>query len=168
MGLSYVGTIRKDRKGWCRDIEFTQKERPKHLPRGTYRLARWRSHPEYVALVWMANRPVRFLATGWSTQLTHVSRREHDGSLSQVPCPRVVRDYHEAMCGVDVHDQLRLQRYSIQRAIRMRKYYNTIFLGLVDVAMVNAFICAQDRHEEEKPALFQPTQHFSGAYTSTC
>ncbi|ETN03885.1 hypothetical protein PPTG_23715 [Phytophthora nicotianae INRA-310] len=28
----------------------------------------------------------------------------------------------------------------MQRSIRMRKYYKTIFLGLVDIAMVNAFI----------------------------
>ncbi|ETL30462.1 hypothetical protein L916_16569 [Phytophthora nicotianae] len=41
---------------------------------------------------------------------------------------------------VDVHNQLRLQRYSIQRSIRMRKYYKSLFIGLVDIAMVNAFI----------------------------
>ncbi|GMF46375.1 unnamed protein product [Phytophthora fragariaefolia] len=56
------------------------------------------------------------------------------------PCPRLVVDYHEAMGGVDVYDQLRLQRYSIQRYVRMKKYYKTIFLGLVDIALVNAFI----------------------------
>ncbi|GMG16321.1 unnamed protein product [Phytophthora fragariaefolia] len=140
MGNAHVGTIRKDRKGWCVDIEFAQKKRPKRMPRGTCRMAVWRGHPELVAVAWMDNKPVRFLATGCSTQTTHVSRRERDGSVSAVPCPQLVRDYHEAMGGVDVHDQLRLQRYSIQRAIRMRKYYKTIFLGLVDIAMVNAFI----------------------------
>eukprot|EP00644_Phytophthora_capsici_P010282 jgi/Phyca11/123672/e_gw1.51.200.1 len=56
------------------------------------------------------------------------------------PCPRLDVDYHEAIGGVDVHDQLRLQRYSIQRSMRMRKYYKTIFLGFVDIALVNAFI----------------------------
>ncbi|ETN21965.1 hypothetical protein PPTG_21173 [Phytophthora nicotianae INRA-310] len=121
-------------------IEFTQKRRPKRMARGTYKIASWRGHPEFVALFWMDNKPVRFLATGCSTQLTDVSRREPDGSISRVPYPQLVRDYHEAMGGVDVHDQLRLQRYSIQRSIRMRKYYKTIFLGLVDIALVNAFI----------------------------
>ncbi|ETP25834.1 hypothetical protein F441_01328 [Phytophthora nicotianae CJ01A1] len=109
MGHYHVGTIRKDRKGWCKEIEFKQKKRPKSMPRGVYRMAVWRSRPEFVALSWMDSKPL-------------------------------VRDYHEATGGVDVHDQLRLQRYSIQRAIRMRKYYKTIFLGLVDIAMVNAFI----------------------------
>ncbi|POM59187.1 LOW QUALITY PROTEIN: hypothetical protein PHPALM_32124 [Phytophthora palmivora] len=130
MGFSHVGTIRKDRKGWYTTIEFTQKKRPKRMPRGTYRIGV--DHPEVVALSWTDNKPVRFLA--------EVKRRERDGSLSVVPCLRLVRDYHEAMGGVDIHDRLRLQRYSIRRAIRMRKYYKTIFLGLVDLALVNAFI----------------------------
>ncbi|KAE9268194.1 hypothetical protein PR003_g31528, partial [Phytophthora rubi] len=117
MDIAHVGTIRKDRKGWCRAIEFTQKKRPKRMPRGTYRIARWRGHPD-----------------------SRTCRAASTMVLSLVPCPRVVRDYHEAMGGVDVHDQLRLQRYSIQRSIRMRKYYKTIFLGLVNLAMVNAFI----------------------------
>ncbi|KAE9176736.1 hypothetical protein PF005_g24791 [Phytophthora fragariae] len=51
-----------------------------------------------------------------------------------------MRDYHRWMGGVDVHDQLRLQRYSLQLAVRFRKYYKTIFLGLVDMAIVNAYI----------------------------
>lgn len=44
------------------------------------------------------------------------------------------------MGGADVHDQLRLQRYSIQKPMRMRKYYQTIFLGLIDMALVNCYI----------------------------
>ncbi|ETP44007.1 hypothetical protein F442_09368 [Phytophthora nicotianae P10297] len=44
------------------------------------------------------------------------------------------------MGGVDVHDQLRLQRYLLQLSVRFKKYYKTIFLGLVDMAIVNAFI----------------------------
>ncbi|KAJ0391169.1 hypothetical protein P43SY_010298 [Pythium insidiosum] len=44
------------------------------------------------------------------------------------------------MNGVDAHDQLRLQRYSIQRSMRMKKYYQSLFLGLLDMAIVNAYI----------------------------
>ncbi|KAE9030526.1 hypothetical protein PF005_g814 [Phytophthora fragariae] len=51
-----------------------------------------------------------------------------------------MRDYHRWMSGVDIHDQLRLQRYSLQQSVRFRKFYKTVFLGLVDMAMVNAFI----------------------------
>ncbi|KAE9034992.1 hypothetical protein PR002_g7833 [Phytophthora rubi] len=65
----------------------------------------------------------------------------------------MIRDYHRWMGGVDVHDQLRLQRYSLQLAVTFRKYYKTVFLGLVDMALVNAFIVfreAQDQRGEKR------------------
>jgi hypothetical protein len=51
------------------------------------------------------------------------------------------------MGGVDVHDQIRLQL-----AVTFRKYYKAIFLGLIDMALVNAFIVfreAQDQRVEK-------------------
>lgn len=103
MGHAHVGTTGKNRTGWCLGIGFTQKKRHKRMPCGTYRITLWRGHPEFVALTWMDNKPVRVPATGCSTWLTHVSRRERDGSVSQVPCPRLVRDYHEAMGGMSTY-----------------------------------------------------------------
>lgn len=44
------------------------------------------------------------------------------------------------MGGVDVHDQLRLQYYSVQQAMRFRKWYKQVFLGLMDMVLVNMFI----------------------------
>lgn len=54
--------------------------------------------------------------------------------------PQCVVDYQRWMGGVDVHDQLRLQRYSLQLSFVFRKYYKSIFLGLLDIALVNAYI----------------------------
>ncbi|ETP28050.1 hypothetical protein F442_22666 [Phytophthora nicotianae P10297] len=51
------------------------------------------------------------------------------------------------MGGVDVHDQLRLLRYSLQRAVTFRKYYKSLFLGLVDLAIVNGYIVHRAYHE---------------------
>lgn len=42
--------------------------------------------------------------------------------------------------GVDVHDQLRLQSYSVQMTIKFRKWYKQVFLGLIDMVLVNMFI----------------------------
>ncbi|GMF37330.1 unnamed protein product [Phytophthora fragariaefolia] len=61
------------------------------------------------------------------------------GRRQVVPCPSMVRDYHRWMGGVDIHDQLRLQRCSLQLQTWCKKYYTTIFMGLVDVAIVNAY-----------------------------
>ncbi|ETL41479.1 hypothetical protein L916_07558 [Phytophthora nicotianae] len=67
-------------------------------------------------------------------------RRLPGGKKMVVPCPSMMRDYQRWMGGVDIHDQLRLQRYSVQLSVVFRKYYKTIFLGLVDMAIANAFI----------------------------
>ncbi|DAZ96810.1 TPA: hypothetical protein N0F65_007071 [Lagenidium giganteum] len=125
MGLYHVGIVRVNRLGWCKEVSYTQKTRPRNVVRGSYRIARNIQHPELVALSWMDSRPVNFLATGCSTKLTQVRRRERDGSRTDVPCPQLVVQYHRGIGGVDVHDQLRLQRYSVQ---------------LVDMALVNGYI----------------------------
>ncbi|GMF18855.1 unnamed protein product [Phytophthora fragariaefolia] len=49
-------------------------------------------------------------------------------------------DYQRWMGGVDVHDQLRLQTYSLQTSTKFMKYYKSLFLGFADLAQVNAYI----------------------------
>ncbi|KAE8958506.1 hypothetical protein PR001_g31031, partial [Phytophthora rubi] len=66
----------------------------------------------------------------------------------EVPCPSVMRDYHRWMGGVDIHDQLRLQRYSLQQQTKCKKYYKAIFWGLVDVAVVNAYIVFREAQKK--------------------
>ncbi|POM68932.1 Hypothetical protein PHPALM_14843 [Phytophthora palmivora] len=61
------------------------------------------------------------------------------GAVS-VPFPTAVNDYQGWMGGVDVHDQLRLQAYSLQTSTRFKKYYKGLFLGFVDLVLVNSYI----------------------------
>ncbi|OWZ05992.1 LOW QUALITY PROTEIN: hypothetical protein PHMEG_00021815 [Phytophthora megakarya] len=149
MKLYHVGTTRIDRLGWC-PIQFTQSKRPKRMARGTYRIAQCRDHPELVALSWMDSKPVNMIATGCSTQVSSVERTEKDGSRSVVPCPQLVVDYGKGMGGVDVHDQLRLQRYSIQKCISLRKYYKQLFLCIVDMAVVNEYVVHRTTLEKKE------------------
>ncbi|KAE9289416.1 hypothetical protein PR003_g25560 [Phytophthora rubi] len=44
--------------------------------------------------------------------------------------------------------KLRLQRYSLQLSVGFRKYYKTIFMGLVDMAIVNAFIVYREGQKQ--------------------
>ncbi|OWZ11622.1 hypothetical protein PHMEG_00015326 [Phytophthora megakarya] len=67
-------------------------------------------------------------------------RDKRSGEQQEVVCPRFVKDYQTYMGGGDVHDQLRLQRYSLQICIKYKKYYKSLFLGLVDLAVINANI----------------------------
>ncbi|GMF28009.1 unnamed protein product [Phytophthora fragariaefolia] len=57
-----------------------------------------------------------------------------------VPCSPAVTDYQNWMGGVDINDQLRLQRISLQTSSRFLKYCKSLFLGFVDMAMVNAYL----------------------------
>ncbi|KAE9271849.1 hypothetical protein PR003_g30388, partial [Phytophthora rubi] len=60
--------------------------------------------------------------------------------------------------GVDIHDQLRMQRYSIQGCYKSRKYYKTLFLGLLDMALVNAFIVFRHHRNVNNQ---RPAKHFA-------
>ncbi|ETN15803.1 hypothetical protein PPTG_06998 [Phytophthora nicotianae INRA-310] len=57
IGLYHVGTVRTNKLGWCKSIQYSQKKRPMHIARGSYRIAQCTSHPELVALSWMDSRP---------------------------------------------------------------------------------------------------------------
>uniref|UniRef100_H3GZJ6 PiggyBac transposable element-derived protein domain-containing protein n=1 Tax=Phytophthora ramorum TaxID=164328 RepID=H3GZJ6_PHYRM len=66
--------------------------------------------------------------------------------------------------GVDVHDQLRLQRYSLQLCIKYKKYYKGLFLGLVDLAIINSYTvfnaaCAASGHPKMSHVKFLKELH---------
>jgi len=96
--------------------------------------------PKLYASSWLDNKPVYFLACGVSTQKTAIKRKEKSGSSVEISCPDFVVQYNNFMNGVDAHDQLRLQRYSVQRSLVSKKYYKSLFYGLFDMALVNAYI----------------------------
>ncbi|OWY98105.1 hypothetical protein PHMEG_00031215 [Phytophthora megakarya] len=95
----------------------------------------------------MDSKPVHFLTCGDSVELDRVVRKDKTGEQQEVVAPRVTKDYHKFMGGVDVHDQLLLQRYSIQRAVTFRKYYKSLYLGLIDKAIVNSYIVHKTYHK---------------------
>ncbi|KAG3009370.1 hypothetical protein PC129_g11375 [Phytophthora cactorum] len=94
LGFHFCGTIQKNRLGWCKNVEFSFKKRPQRVPRGTFKMAPSKKDPGLVALGWVDNKPVYFLASHVSTDLT----------------------------------------------TRFQKYYHSLFLGLLDVVIVNAYI----------------------------
>lgn len=58
-------------------------------------------------------------------------RKNKEGERSEVPCPKLITDYHRWTGGVNVHDQI---------AYKFEKYYKSLFLGLLDLALVNSYI----------------------------
>lgn len=142
MGYYNVGTVTTSRLGFPHDLKYSFKTIPKRLAnqRGLCRLMRCIEFPKLFACSWLDNKPVYFLASGVSTRKSSVVRKEKNGASSIISCPEFVVSYNTHMGGVDAHDQLRLQRYSVQRSLRVVKYYKTLFFGLFDVALVNCYI----------------------------
>jgi hypothetical protein len=110
MGFYSIGTVMTNRLGLCKSIVDKKKKRPSNIDRGTFKVAEALQIPGMKMLCWWDNRPVHFLCTGGSVQMDRVARREKTGAQVEVACPMVVKDYQTYMGGVDVHDQLRLQR----------------------------------------------------------
>ncbi|KAK1930142.1 hypothetical protein P3T76_014376 [Phytophthora citrophthora] len=133
--------IPKKKKGDKKKPPKIPKNRPKNSDRGTFIVAESLHVLAMRVLRWWDTRGVYLLCTGGSVQPDRVVRRDvMSGEQHAVACPRVVKDYQTYMGGVDVHDQLRLQWYSLQLCIKYKKYYKGLFLGLVDLAIINAYI----------------------------
>jgi len=145
MGFCSIGTVMPSRLGFPKTIMFPFKKSPpkaeqSEYPRGLCRLMQCAHFPKLYASSWLDNKPVYFITCGVSTQKSAVKRKEKNGSSVEVSCPDFVVQYNNFMNGVDAHDQLRLQRYSVQRSLISKKYYKSLFYGLFDMALVNAYI----------------------------
>jgi Transposase IS4 len=166
MGFCSIGTVTPSRLGFPTALKYPFKTVPKRLAnqRGLCRILRCTKFPGLHACSWIDNKPVYFVAHGVSTRKTAVYRKEKNGSVVEVSCPEFIADYNKYMNGVDSHDQLRLQRYSVQRSLRVTKYYKTLFFGLFDMALVNAYIvhtkyCRVTQQKAMSQAQFRTVLH---------
>jgi hypothetical protein len=139
-GFYSVGTAQPHRLGFAKAVTDRRKTRPHTVARGTCAITEAEGVPTMYAVSWIDSKPVHFLTVGGNIKMDRVVIQH------EVACPRVIKDYHKFMGGVDVHDQLRLQRYSLQRSYKFTKYYKALFLGLVDLAIVNAYIVHKAYH----------------------
>ncbi|OWZ19605.1 hypothetical protein PHMEG_0006125 [Phytophthora megakarya] len=135
-----IGTIQTNKKGFPPALISKDTTRPAGVARGSSTVAVAKCCPKLKAMLWWDRLPVYLLSTGSSTLVDTWARHVPGGCRVTIPCPSTMKNYHEWMDGVDIHDQLRLQRYSLQLEVRFRKYYKTILLGLVGMAITNAFI----------------------------
>ncbi|OWY98377.1 hypothetical protein PHMEG_00030875 [Phytophthora megakarya] len=133
--LAMQSTFWINRIGYDKNIVERRKTRPRSIQRGSFAFSRATAVPLMVACHWWDRKPVHYLATGPVMSEESINRNIKGAGPSTVKCPKVVSDYQRWMGGVDVHDQLRLQSYSIQTTFRFQKYYNSLFMGFLDMAL---------------------------------
>lgn len=128
MGFYTVGTVQTDRLGLPVSIVGEKKKgekkkklpknRSAHIERGTFEVTEHKQILGFRALRWWDNKAVYMLASGGSVDLDRVVRRDKQtGGQTEAVCPRVLKDYQTLMGGVDVHDQIRLQRQVLLRCL---------------------------------------------------
>jgi Transposase IS4 len=140
MFVYVVGTIQTNRIGFDRRVVERRTTRPLSIERGRFTFSRSVVVPTMVACHWWDKKPVHYLATGVVMTEDSIHRNIKGMGSQMITCPKIITEYQDHMGGVDVHDQLRLQSYSVQMAFRFRKYYKSLFLGLMDLALVNAYL----------------------------
>ncbi|GMF31547.1 unnamed protein product [Phytophthora fragariaefolia] len=92
-GFYCVGTIMTNRLGYCKEVIEKKKTKPDWIPRGSCKIARSKVIPNMSAISSWDSRPVHFLCTGGSIDIDRV-RRQVRAEKVEVPCPRVIKDYH--------------------------------------------------------------------------
>lgn len=131
----------------CGTVNFTRKFLPtatlkedKKMKRGDFD---WRMSDHKILYVkWKDNRSVYFLSNMHDPHDVDIAKRkEKDGSLTDIPCPKLLKDYNAHMNFVDKFDQLK-GNYNIDR--RSNKWWHRIFFSFLDCCVVNAYIVYKD------------------------
>lgn len=82
---------------------------------------------------------------------TKVTRnvKDKDGKTEkkEVPIPSIIFSYNCFMSGIDRSDQL-INNYNVLR--QTKKYWKTLFLHFIDIAVVNSYILYKELHPDPK------------------
>lgn len=125
------GTVRKNRKNLPK-IEIPDKnmERGDSEYRTSYNGVRW--------IKWKDNKVVYLLSNFHDPSETgSVRRRQKDGTLKAISCPKMIYDYNRFMGFVNKADQLR-STYALDR--KSKKWWHHIFWFFIDTVVTNAYI----------------------------
>ena len=95
------------------------------------------THHGIAAMGWTDGNPVHFLTTADGVKVSEVKRRVGRDKLT-IRAPDGVKKYNKGMQAVDRNDQLR-QLFSLSSRHGFKKYYVKIALGLIDMAVVQAW-----------------------------
>ena len=136
-GVFMRGTCRKNRRGFPKGVLYTKSEATK-LRRGNYKLM-VDPNNKMVCYGWVDGSPVQIISTADGSVSASCVQRKLGAEATNVKAPLCVKMYNKKMQGVDRHDQMRAT-FSLVARHGFKKYYIKLMLGLMDMAITNAFI----------------------------
>ena len=106
-GINSLGTVKGNTRGLPKELVFPQKPKP------AWGSSSWGTCGRMLAVSWYDDKPAYFLGTlihkplhaPDTPQANKEIRRRSKQGVVQVPCPTVLKDYNEYMCGIDRADQ---------------------------------------------------------------
>lgn len=120
-GTYACGTIRTNRKGLPPAVSKAKLRRQGEMVQ--------QQNHSMVATAWHDKRTITLLSTNADPrEMTEVQRKQKDGSIVNVRCPKILKLYTQNMNGVDRADQLR-STYSICR--KAAKWWKHLFWFMV-------------------------------------
>ncbi|XP_038052932.1 piggyBac transposable element-derived protein 4-like isoform X1 [Patiria miniata] len=121
------GTVRLNRKHMPADLKDVRLKRGERAFRS--------SEEGLLALVWRGKKDVQILSTMHSASMELITSKDKDGNVAVKPS--CVAEYERGKCGLDLSDQLASCHRCICKSV---KWYKKLFLYLVDLCLVNAFL----------------------------
>ena len=157
-GVGFIGSTMKNRFLAKRTLSGWTKAEAKLLPRGTYEVATNRERT-IANIIWKDKGIVRLTATAGSSIRVRLTRGERGRSKFKVHAPHAAEIFDDNFHGCDRDGQLKARPYSLCLSFRAMKWPTKLFLGLVDMAMVNAWILWRELHprDHKKHAWFYDT-----------
>lgn len=124
------GTVNPNRKHMPKLVD------DKQLEKGSYD---WKHCKEGVTVFkWKDNKCVHLMSTYHDASSNDtVKRKQKDGTVTNIPCPTILKDYNINMNFVDNFDRLKGD-YALDR--KSKKWYARIFFHFIDASLTNAFI----------------------------
>lgn len=125
----------------CGTINSNRKNLPVFKPDKTFKKGDIESYGSFCGLAawkWKDNRCIHLVSNYHDpNEVTFVNRKDKRGTITEVPCPTVLKEYNTFMNCVDKFDQLK-SVYDINR--KSKKWWHRVFFYFIDASITNSFI----------------------------
>ena len=143
-----TGTLRKNRKGWDKDLMNMLKTGD----RGESSLYFCQTND--IAIVQWRDSKVVNVCSSMLDLGVDECRRQIGSTKQTFSCPNVVRKCQQTMFGVDKGDQIRLHGGGFARKAHYKKWYKKAFFAVLDCMLLNSLV-AWNLAVEREPGLYR-------------
>jgi hypothetical protein len=143
--IGYVGTFLENRN------PAKMCQLPPHAGQGAFKAC---SKDGICIVRWNDTSQCCFIMTAVGIDEVQYERKQktgpHAGRKVPIPAPLAAKKFNFKMGGVDRFDQMKAKFYSCCGRFKTGKWYHKLWFGLVDLALVNAWLLFKHTHENAK------------------